>query len=66
MSRAAQRFRQSDLVKALKALAKAGLSGRVEIATDGKIIIVASTAEQEQNSDILTPLDQWRAERGQG
>jgi hypothetical protein len=42
MSRARQHFRQSDLVKAIKAAAAAGLSvGRVEVSPDGRIIIVA-------------------------
>jgi hypothetical protein len=46
MSRAAQHFRQSDLVKALKAAAKAGLPvARVEI-EGGKIIVIAGKPEQ--------------------
>ena len=50
MSRARQTFKQTDLVKALKALAKVGMSGRVEISPDGRIIVVAGAPDQEQNS----------------
>ncbi|UPT97248.1 hypothetical protein J4G48_0003435 [Bradyrhizobium barranii subsp. apii] len=62
MSRGRQHFRQSDLVKALKAMAKVGVSGRVEIDRDGKIVVIAGKAEQDDPS----PLDQWRRERGSG
>jgi hypothetical protein len=63
MSRARQHFRQSDLVRALKAMAKAGVKGRVEI-TPGKIIVVAG--DQDQDDLSPTALDQWRRQRGQG
>jgi hypothetical protein len=45
MSRARQHFRQSDLVKALKAMAKAGVQGRVEITLD-KIVVFAGGPDQ--------------------
>jgi hypothetical protein len=62
MSRTAQRFRQGDVTRAIKAAVAAGLTvGRVEI-EGGKIIVIAG--QQEQNS-VPTPLDQWRAERGE-
>ena len=38
MSRARQTFRQCDLAKAVKTLAKAGLAGRIEL-VDGKIVV---------------------------
>ncbi|MET4526520.1 hypothetical protein [Bradyrhizobium sp. JR18.2] len=41
MSRGAQTFKQGDVTKALKGAVKAGLSvQRVEIDTDGKIILI--------------------------
>jgi hypothetical protein len=61
--RARQHFRQSDLVKALKALTKAGVQGRVEI-TPGKIVVVAG--DRAQDEPPPTALDQWRRKRGQG
>jgi hypothetical protein len=63
MSRARQHFRQSDLVKALKAMTKAGVQGRVEITPD-KIIVIPGSREQDDLPP--TALDQWRRERGQG
>jgi hypothetical protein len=62
MSRGAHTFKQADLVKALKAMTKAGVQGRVEITPD-KIVVVA---EAEQDEPPSTALDQWRRERGQG
>ncbi len=61
--RGAQSFKQTDLVKALKAMAKAGVQGRVEI-TPGRIVVVAG--DREQDDLPPTALDQWRRERGQG
>jgi hypothetical protein len=41
MSRGRQTFKQGDITKAVKAVAKAGVSGRVELdAAEGKIVIV--------------------------
>ncbi|WP_375791082.1 hypothetical protein ACE102_03070 [Bradyrhizobium sp. vgs-9] len=63
MSRA-QRFRQADVTKAVKAVVAAGVQvARVEI-EPGKIIVIAGKAEQD--AAPLTALEQWRAERGQG
>lgn len=43
MSRGSQIFKQGDVTKALKATVKAGIGvARVEINTDGKIIIVTT------------------------
>jgi hypothetical protein len=47
MSRGAHSFRQSDLTKALKAAAKAGVAARVEI-VGGRIIVFTG--------DLTTPL----------
>jgi hypothetical protein len=63
MSRAPHHFRQSDLVKVLKAMTKAGVQGRVEITSDGRMVVFAGG--REQDAATPTPLDQWRAERGQ-
>jgi hypothetical protein len=43
MSRDRQHFRQSDLVKALKAMAKACVHGRVEITPDKMVVVVGET-----------------------
>jgi hypothetical protein len=41
------RFRQRDVERALRAMLAAGVRGRVEIATDGRIIIVPVTDPTE-------------------
>lgn len=51
MSRGRQHFRQSDLVKALKAMAQVGVLGRVEIAPDGRMVVVAEKLGQGQDVD---------------
>ncbi|MET4788281.1 hypothetical protein ABIF64_000459 [Bradyrhizobium japonicum] len=67
MSRATQRFRQTDVTKAVKAAMAAGLAvARVEVSPEGSIIVIAGPTEPEQSSAFLTPLEKWRAERGQG
>jgi len=44
MSRSAQTFRQSDLAKALKAAAKAGIEVQCfEVDRDGKIVVIAGS-----------------------
>jgi hypothetical protein len=43
MSSARQHFRQNDLVKALKAMTRAGVRGRVEITADKIAVIVGDT-----------------------
>jgi hypothetical protein len=51
MSRCQQTFKQSDLTKALKAMVKAGIVGRVEIDKDGKIVIVPARPEDAANGE---------------
>jgi hypothetical protein len=52
MSRGAQTFRQADVAKAIKATVSAGLSvQRVEIARDGKIVVVIGTPAMEAAND---------------
>jgi hypothetical protein len=53
MSRARQHFRQTDVTKAIKAAVAAGLPvARVEVSPEGRIVIVASTPEGEQNYSV--------------
>ena len=50
MSRCQQKFKQSDVTKALKATVKAGIAvGRVEIDKDGRIVIVPARPEDAAN-----------------
>jgi hypothetical protein len=52
MSRSQQTFKQSDVTKALKATVKAGIAvERVEIAKDGKIVIVTARLERAANGE---------------
>jgi DNA-binding MarR family transcriptional regulator len=51
MSRGQQTFKQSDVTKALKAMVKAGIVGRVEIDKDGKIVIVPARPEDAANGE---------------
>jgi hypothetical protein len=57
MSKGLQIFKQTDLVRALKAFRKAGLPiARAEIDRDGKIIVVAGSeqnTEREKDEIIL-------------
>jgi hypothetical protein len=50
MSRAAQLFKQSDVVRAVRAVEAAGLSvARVEVDKDGKIIVVVGLSTAPEN-----------------
>ena len=51
MSRGQQTFKQNDLTKALKAMVKAGIVGRVEIDKTGKIVIVPARPEDAANGE---------------
>jgi hypothetical protein len=56
-------FTQSDLTRALKGVAKAGLMpARAEIDSTGKIVIVLREPSAESVDGSL--LDDWRARRG--
>jgi hypothetical protein len=58
LSRSAQRFRQGDVTKAVKAVTKAGMTvGRVEISADGRITFIAGKPGEGQNS--ATEANEW-------
>lgn len=62
MSRGAQKFRQADVTKALKAAAAAGMSvARFEIDPDGKLVVVAGPPISE--GDEATEPAEWRSVR---
>jgi hypothetical protein len=59
MARAPAAVRQQDVVRAIRAAKAAGVEiQRIEIARDGRIVIITA-AEAEQQ--ISTPLDTWMA-----
>jgi hypothetical protein len=52
MTRAPATFRQSDITKAIRAARKAGVENvRVEIAKDGRIVIVTAEAEPQKSEN---------------
>ena len=55
MSRGQQTFKQRDVTKtkALRAMVKAGIVGRVEIDKGGKIVIVTAKPEDAANGEKL-------------
>jgi hypothetical protein len=65
MTRAPATFRQSDITRAIRAARKAGVENvRVEIAKDGRIVIVTGGAQPVQD-DLDRELEQFRARHGQ-
>ena len=57
-------FRQADLTRALKGVARAGVKpARAEIDSAGKIVIVLESGAGDKDT---LPLDDWRARRGEG
>jgi hypothetical protein len=66
MTRAPATFRQSDITKAIRAARKAGVENvRVEIAKDGRIVIVTGGALPAVQDDLDRELEQFRARYGQ-
>jgi len=66
MSRAPATFRQSDITKAIRAARKAGVENvRVEIAKDGRIVIVTGGAQPAVQDDLDRELEQFCARHGQ-
>jgi len=61
MSKGMLTFKQTDLLRAIKASQKAGLSiARVEIDRDGKIVVVTGEGNAKVES-AATELDRWLA-----
>jgi hypothetical protein len=57
-------FRQSDVTRALRAVAAAGRSVvKVEITSDGKIVLVMTPNDADSKPEPQ-PLDAWREKRG--
>ena len=66
MARAPSTFRQSDITKAIRAARKAGVENvRVEIAKDGRIVIVTGRAQPAVQDDLDRELEQFRARHNQ-
>jgi hypothetical protein len=62
MSRAPSTFRQQDVTRAIRAAKAAGVEiQRIEIAKDGRIVIITAA---EAGHQISTPLDAWMAKHG--
>jgi hypothetical protein len=66
MTRAPATFRQSDITKAIRAARKAGVENvRVEIAKDGRIVIVTGGAQPAVQDDLDRELEQFCARHAQ-
>jgi len=67
MTRAPSLFRQQDVTKAIKGAAKAGVNiARIEIAKDGRIVIISAGAEPSvQDDDLDRELAEFEARHGQ-
>jgi hypothetical protein len=66
-ARAACKFKQCDITRAIRAVAKAGVAiARVEIAPDGNIIISTSTVASAQTDHLDKELADFEARHGQG
>lgn len=64
MAKPRAKFTQSDVTRAIKAIAKAGVTAaRAEIEPSGKIVIVFG---DRGAPDDVSPLDAWRAQHGSG
>lgn len=63
-TRGACKFKQCDLTRAVKAVAKAGVAvARVEIAPDGRIVIATGTAATGQSDDLDRELAEFEARK---
>jgi len=66
MARVPAIFRQQDVTRAIRAAKAAGVEiQRVEIAKDGRIVIVTGGAEPAVQDDLDRELEQFRARHGQ-
>ena len=67
MARAPTTFRQQDVTRAVKAVTAAGVDiARVEIARDGRIVIVTAKAPPAVQDDLDRELEEFNARHGQG
>jgi hypothetical protein len=69
VSRAPLLFKETDVVRAVKACRKAGIDvGRVEIDSSGKIVVIAKNQTDSKNDDKQPPtdLDAWLTRRRKG
>jgi hypothetical protein len=67
MARAPSTFRRQDVTRAVKAVTAAGVDiARVEIARDGRIIIVTAEAQPAVQDDLDRELEEFNARHGQG
>jgi hypothetical protein len=66
MARAPSTFRQADVTKAVKAVRAAGVDVlRVELARDGRIVIVTGEPEPAVQDDLDRELEEFCARHGQ-
>lgn len=67
MARAPSTFRQQDVTRAVKAVTAAGVDiARVEIARDGRIVIVTAEAQSAVQDNLDRELEEFNARHGQG
>jgi stringent starvation protein B len=67
MARALSTFRQADVTRAVKAVRSAGVNiARVEVARDGRIVIITAEAQcAAQDDDLDRELAEFEARHGQ-
>ena len=67
MARAPSTFRQQDVTRAIRAAIAAGVDiARIEVAKDGRIVIVTGGADPAVQDDLDRELEQFRARHGTG
>ncbi|NJL07371.1 MAG: hypothetical protein HC900_03245 [Methylacidiphilales bacterium] len=67
MSRKPATFRQTDVTRAVRAVAAAGLRvARVEVDRSGKIVVVSESAMAPPMDDLDRELAEFEARNGQG
>jgi len=65
MARARSTFRQSDITRAFRAAQAAGVENvRIEIAKDGRLVIIATGAQPAVQDDLDRELEEFRARHG--
>jgi hypothetical protein len=57
MSRRPVRFTKREISNAIDAVARAGVQGRVEVYSCGKLVVIVGEPSKTENN----PLDQWMA-----